>query len=138
MERFSRFPGCGEPRLEASVCIYYSQPAISSAGPSFLRPLPPSRPRPQVTAGPGWRPGLPEGWARSPHSASASRLGGEREGNMSAVLGVGTLRRDQPLQDRGLEVAAGSQIHSIGDPELFFWRKIAGSNSGQTVTGKKA
>ena len=71
-------------------------------------------------------------------TASSLPLGGESEGNMSAVLGVGKCVVISLLQDRGLEVAEGSQIYSIGDPELFFWRKIAGSNSGQTVTGKKA
>ena len=122
-------------RVQKPVCAFIipNQPFPARALPSCASS---SRPRPQVTEAQAGGQAFPRGWARPP--AFSLPLGGESEGNMSAVLGVGKCVVISLLQDRGLEVAEGSQIYSIGDPELFFWRKIAGSNSGQTVTGKKA
>lgn len=45
---------------------------------------------------------------------------------MSAVLGVGTCVVISLLQDRGLRWPRAPRSYLIGDPELFFWRKIAG------------
>lgn len=86
MERF-QIPQDVVSRVQKPVCAFVSQPAIFSNGPSFS-PLPPSRPRPQVR-GPRLEARPSRGMGTTSRiQPPALPLGGEREGNMSAVLGV--------------------------------------------------
>ena len=134
---FPDSPGCGEPRSEASVCIYYSQPAISSAGPSFLRLFLPPALGPRSQRAQAGSQAFQRGSARPP--AFSLPLRGESKSNMSAVLGVGKCVVISLLQDRGLKVAAGSQIYSTGGPRAALLEEDSWwSNSGQAITGKKA
>lgn len=73
---FPDSPGCGEPCLKESVCIYYFKP-LQSQGAYVLPFLPPSPPPSYHMVGAVWRPSLWEGMGMAPTSHSASVLPGD-------------------------------------------------------------
>lgn len=83
---FPDSPGCGEPCLKESVCIYYSKP-LQSQGADFLLLFLPRPSAPCYRVGSVCRPGLSKGPGRAPTSQSDScsvKCGGNRSHNCTA------------------------------------------------------
>lgn len=93
---FPDSPGCGEPRSEASVCIYYSQPAISSAGPSFLRLFLPPALGPRSRRAQAGGQAFPRDGRDLPHSASRSPARRRKRRQYVSSIGSRNVRRNQP------------------------------------------